>query len=298
MPLRIENAVDLHCHFGRDTIGGSLEFGDAFHGIPAIESAREARANGYAAIVLKPHGFANPALAENIELAVPGIRIFGGICTDHPTGGLNVWAVEAALSLGARIVWLPTAHSAVDFGKMFEISARHRGLGPIRVVDDDAKPLPAVEEIFDLVRQTDAILATGHISSDEHYVVVKAFARTGKLLVTHAGESRSGTRGFSPQQCAELADLGAMVELTALTCDEVFGHPGKSPQQILEIIKAVGPQRCTLSTDYGWGGPPLPRPATGFLEFLESLWKLGLPEDDLVTMASRNPARLLGLPFA
>ena len=36
MPLRIENAVDLHCHFGRDTIGGSLEFGDAFHGIPAM----------------------------------------------------------------------------------------------------------------------------------------------------------------------------------------------------------------------------------------------------------------------
>jgi hypothetical protein len=298
MPLRIENAVDLHCHYGPDTIGGSLEFGDAFNAIPALDSAREAQANGYAAIVLKSHGFANPGLARNLELAVPGLRIFGGICTDHPTGGLNVWAVESALSIGAKIVWLPTAHSSVDFGKMFEISERHRGLGPIRVLDDDAKPLAAVEEIVDLVTQTDAVLATGHISGDEHYAIVKKFAPTGKVLVTHAGESRSGTRGFSPRQCAELADLGATIELTALTCDEVFGHPGKTPQQILEIINAVGPQRCTLSTDYGWGGPPLPRPATGFLEFLESLWELGVPEDHLITMASRNPARLLGLPFA
>ena len=33
MPLRIENPVDLHCHFSLDTIGGSLERGDMYEGV-------------------------------------------------------------------------------------------------------------------------------------------------------------------------------------------------------------------------------------------------------------------------
>jgi hypothetical protein len=41
-----------------------------------------------------------------------------------------------------------------------------------------------------------------------------------------------------------------------------------------------------------------PPPATGFLEFLEALWTAGVPEHDLVEMASFVPGRLMELPFA
>lgn len=43
--------------------------------------------------------------------AVPGIELFCGICTYRMTGGLNVNAVDAALALGPKIVWLPTVHA-------------------------------------------------------------------------------------------------------------------------------------------------------------------------------------------
>jgi hypothetical protein len=123
--------------------------------------------------------------------------------------------------------------------------------------------------------------------------VVREFARQGKVLVTHAGEELAGP-GLTGAQCFELAEMGATIELTALTCQSVFGTKGKSPAQMLEMISAIGPYRCTLSSDYGWS-TMVPKPAAGLTDFLESLWVEGLAEDDITTMVATNPARLLGL---
>jgi hypothetical protein len=297
MPLRIENAVDLHCHFHVDSIGGFIAGQEAHQPVPALESAREAVDQGYAAIVLKPHGFASAALAANLERAVGGVRLFGGICTDHPTGGLNVYAIELALALGTRIVWLPTVHSSVDFSP-YTAGQHHidRGLAPIAVIDADGELLPEVHEIAALVRRHDAVLATGHISKAEHEAVVRAFASNTNVVVTHAGER--GGPGLTAAEAAELADLGATVEITALACQEVLGVPGKPPEELVAYLATVGPNRCILGTDYGWNGATLPRPVAGYQEFLETLWTIGVPEHELATMASSNPARLLQLPFA
>jgi hypothetical protein len=54
----------------------------------------------------------------------------------------------------------------------------------LTVIDDQRKPIGAVREIFDLVRNYDAILATGHISAEEHFAVVQEFARRGKVVVS------------------------------------------------------------------------------------------------------------------
>ena len=290
MSLRITNAIDLHCHFGPDTIGGTLEAGDG-HSVTGLEAACEAAESGHPAVVLKSHSFASPALARNLEDMVPGLRVFGGICTDYPSGGLNVDAVEAALALGAKIVWLPTVHSHEDFLRHSVARSGFKGSG-INVVGDGA-PLPVVHEIFDLVRQKGAILATGHTTAAEHYAVVKEFAARGNVLVTHAGEALAGPQ-LTAAQCCELADLGATIELTALSCKDVLGVAGKSPSDMAGTIRRIGPQRCTLSTDYGWT-TAVPRPAAGLQEFLESLWAEGIAEKELETMVSVNPARLLGL---
>jgi hypothetical protein len=295
MPLRVENAVDLHCHFHEDHIGGSLDIDTWSDGVPALETAREAKENGYAAVVLKAHGFASPGLARELERAVPGIALFGGICTDHPTGGLNVYAVELALALGAKIVWLPTVHSTTDF-TLFPMRDRHRTLGPVPVTDDDGELLADVREIFDLVVQAEAVLATGHISADDHHAVVEAFGDSGRVLVTHAGEP-TGPQ-LTPSSAAELADLGATIELSALACHAKMGVPGRPPEEVIEFLQVIGPERCALATDYGWSAVSIPRPAAGLLEFLERLWQLGVPEADLITAASTNPGRLLQLPFA
>ena len=292
MPLRIENAIDLHCHFGPDSIGGPRRAGGHGHSVSALDAAREARDAGYRALVLKSHSFASPQTACQMCEAVPGLQVFGGVCTDYPSGGLNVEAVDVALRLGARIVWLPTVHSHQDYlnGKAATMGTRGTG---IHVIDEAGQPVPEVRAIFDLVQGDGAVLATGHTTAAEHYAVCKEFARQGKLLVTHAGEHAAGPH-LTKEQCTELADLGATIELTALTCDHVFGAPGKSPQAMAETIRYIGHERCTLASDYGWT-KEVPNPAAGLKDFLERLWKVGITEAELNQMAAVKPAELLGL---
>ena len=290
MTLRIPHAIDLHCHFGPDTIGGTLVLHGG-HSVSAVEAAQEAAQSGLAAIVLKSHSFASPMVAQSIGEVVPELQVFGGVCTDYISGGLNVAGIEAALALGAKIVWLPTVHSRQDFHK--HAPRFMEEAGGIAVTGDDGKVLQEVHEIFALVRESGAVLATGHITADEHLAVVKELASLGDVLVTHAGEKLGGPQ-LTPAQCRELADLGAVIEVTAQLCKPMFGHPGLHPREVMELIQAIGPRRVCLSTDYGWT-TALPRPAQGLQEFLEVLWSEGVSEGDLRTMVSVNPAALLGL---
>lgn len=290
MPLCVENAIDMHCHFCPDIFGAGHE--DSPEGFNPLEAARAAEESGHKAIVLKSHSFPSVQVAAAVQAAAPNIRVFGGICTDQPTGGMNVFAVEMALRMGARIVWLPTVHSHQDWLAGLGQRMGVEGEG-IRVVDDAGAPTPELQAIFDLVRQYDAVLATGHTSAAEHYVAVRNFARAGKVLVTHAGE-RMGGAGLSPEQCRELADLGAVIELTALTCAPIMGHAGKSPRDMARMIQTIGCSRCTLSTDYGWSREM--GDAAGALKtFMEDLWKEGLSESELTQMAAAKPAEMLGL---
>jgi Family of unknown function (DUF6282) len=288
--LRIEGAIDLHCHYGPDMVG---VFEGTTHAVTAIEAAREAARCGQAALVLKAHDFATPALAHALAEVVPEIRVFGGITLDHQAGGLNPAAVESALRLGAKIVWLPTLGSVQDYRSGLARDLGYPAPG-IAVLDENAKLVPAAREIARLVREFDAVLASGHTTADEHYAVVQEFARAGRVLVTHAG-ARSAGPGLSPVQCRELAQLGATIELTALCCTPVLGNaPDKTLPEMLAMIETIGAERCTLASDYGWSDA-LPRPAAGLRDFFDALWAQGVPESQLIRMARDNPARLLGL---
>ncbi len=288
--LKIEGAIDLHCHYGPDMVG---VFDGATHSVTAVEAAQEAAESGHAALVLKAHDFATPALAHALEQLVPGIRIFGGITLDHQAGGLNPAAVESALRLGAKIVWLPTLASVQDYQSGLARELGYPAPG-IAVLDESGKVLPVVHEIAGLVREFGAVLATGHTTAAEHYAAVREFARGGRVIVTHAG-TRSAGPALSPSQCRELADLGATIELTAICCSPILGDaPDKTVPEMLQMIETIGAQRCVLASDYGWSDT-LPHPAAGLRDFFDSLWTEGVPESQLIRMACQNPAELLGI---
>ena len=289
--LRIENAIDMHCHYGPDFVTKRADGGHG-HAVTGLEAAQEASASGHRAIVLKSHSLASPTLAYALEQATPGLRVFGGTCTDYPSGGLNPEIVDASLRLGGKIVWLPTVHSHQDWlnGKGEMMGTKGEGL---KVIDDDGTPTEVVREIAALVRERGAVLATGHTTAAEHFAVAREFGRDTQVLVTHAGESMAGPK-LTPEQCRELADLGATIELTALTCDHAMGQHAKSPDDMVKMMHHIGCARCTLSTDYGWT-KAVPHPAAGLQSFMETLWSTGVNEAELTTMVAINPARLLGL---
>ncbi len=94
-----------------------------------------------------------------------GVRTFGGITLDHQVGGLNPFAVEHALRLGAKIVWLPTVASHQDYLNGLGPRLGYPGTG-IRTTGDDGNLLPVVREILDLVAEHDAVIATGHAAAE------------------------------------------------------------------------------------------------------------------------------------
>jgi len=276
-------AVDLHCHYGPESVIGVP------HKVDPIEAAHDAAAHAMAAIVLKSHDFPSCSVAHLAGLAAPEVVVRGSICCDFCIGGLNPAAVETALRDGAAIVWLPTISSRQD---VVNGTAAILGVpGPgIEIIDEHGGLVDEVREILDLVAEHGAIAATGHTSKAEHLALARAFADRGRLVVTHAMNPGAGPR-LDVQECVELAELGAWIEITAATC--MRGH-GPTVPDVVRAIQAIGPGRVVLGTDYGWNHE-LPAPATGLQDYVDALWAHGASEADLRLMACANPARLLGL---
>jgi hypothetical protein len=279
----LDGAIDLHCHFGPESVIGTP------HSVDAVEAATDAAALGFGAIVLKSHDFPSNSVAHLVRQLVDGVRVYGSVCCDFCIGGLNPGAVETALRDGAAIVWLPTISSQQDVDNGVAALLGVPGPG-IRLLDEEGRLRPEVEEILSLVGQHDAIAATGHTSADEHYAVARRFAGRGRLVVTHAMNPGAGP-GLAVGQCAELAELGAYVELSAATCMQSHGP---TVPEVLRAIGKIGPEMVVLSTDYGWT-TELPRPAAGLQSYVDALWEAGGTEAQLRRMTCENPARLLGL---
>jgi Family of unknown function (DUF6282) len=280
--IDLTGAADLHCHFGPDA--------HRERSVDAMEAAYDAAAAGHAALVLKSHDYPTPALAAIVDRVTVGTRVFGGICCDYDVGGLNPTAVETALRIGAKIVWLPTLTSRQD--QLNGIGEQLGIPGPgLTVVDGDGALWQETRAVLDLVADFDAVLATGHVSWEEHLAVTKEFGRRGRVLVTHAMEELAGPN-LNVEQCVELSDLGATIELCALTC---LGALATRPvRAIADAARTIGFERCTLATDYGQKANL--RPAEGFQAFADALLVEGLDEAAIRRMACANPCAMLGLP--
>jgi hypothetical protein len=277
----LTGAADLHCHFGPDA--------HRERSVDALEAARDAAAAGHAALVLKSHDYPTAAVAAVVDQTVEGVRVFGGICCDREVGGVNPAAVETALRIDAKVVWLPTLTSRQD---QLNGLAEQLGIpGPgLSVVGEGGSLSAETRSVLDLVAEFDAVLATGHVTWEEHLAVAEAFGRRGKVLVTHAMEELAGPN-LTVEQCVELADLGATIELCALTCLGPLAT--RSPAAIATAVRTIGPERCTLATDYGQKANV--RPAAGFQLFADALLAEGVAETEIRRMAVDNPCALLGL---
>ena len=215
--------------------------------------------------------------------------MYGSVCCDFCIGGLNPGAVEVALRDGAVIVWLPTISSQQDVENGVVAFLGLTGPG-IRILDDDARLRSEVDEILALIAEHDAIAATGHTSTEEHFALAQRFAGRGRLVVTHAMNPGSGPH-LSVAECAELAGLSAHIELTTATC---MGSDGPSVSEAINAIATIGPEMVLLSTDYGWNHE-LPRPGAGLHPYVDALWDAGATDAQLRRMVCENPARLLRL---
>jgi hypothetical protein len=275
----VVGAIDMHCHHGPDP--------HRVRSVDAAEAVSEAEALGLGAVVLKSHAYPTGPVAILMQKTVTRLRVFGGICCDFEVGGLNAAAVEVALRTGAKVVWMPTFSSVCDRRKL-----NLPGPG-IPLLDDAGRLVAGVQEILRLVREHDAVVATGHIDLPEQFAVVDAArALAVPVVMTHALETLVGP-DHTLEHVRELAARGATIEFTYLTCIPGGMAATEEPETFARAMMAVGPERAIMSTDFGQARSP--HPAEGMRLFLAEMLRCGVPPAALDLMARRNPARLLGL---
>jgi hypothetical protein len=283
--ISIADAIDLHCHPYPDL------FPRLADDLDIVIAARNA---GMRAVMLKCHNESTVSRAYLLRRVVPGIQVYGGIVLNSYVGNINPAAVEAALRLGGREVWMPTVdagyHAQVHGGTGgYDAQKGGRGGGEgIWVLDREDKLKPEVLTVLELIAQHDAILGTCHLSPKEILALVKKAKelKVQKVVITHPFFK---VPNLDLDTLAELVRLGAMPEFGYCTISPAWQYA--SPQKIVDAVKRVGASRCLLVSDSGQRHNPMPSEALRI--FAQTLFEKGLSEEEVRQMIVQNPADLL-----
>jgi hypothetical protein len=273
--IDLTGLIDLHIHTAPDVVP---RFADD------LESARAAAEAGMRAVLLKSHVTLVADRAALAEKQVGGLRVFGGLALNAPVGGLNPAAVEVAVKMGAKQIWMPTRGTANE-------QRRQGKPGGLTIFTDDGRIRSTVYDILDLVREADVILGTGHLSVEETVALVRLAQERGlrKIVVTHPEAP------FIRMPIATQAELAG--ERVFFERCYVFTMPSTgatvSVADIAAQIRSVGPDSTVLSTDFGQAANP--SPVDGMRAYLAGLAAHGFGPGDIRLMAGETPARLLGL---
>jgi hypothetical protein len=282
-------AVDLHCHSGPAAMPRILDHHEAL---------LDAAAAGFRALLYKDHFYLGTPHCAILEKLVPtNVRLFSGIALNNASGGINPHAVNHAINIGARIVWLPTlsAKNHIDQlegqGKSFPQTAK-RMLPPVPLtaLDANGNVSDATKAVLDLVAEGDIILAGGHLPAAELIQVFEEAGRRGvkKMLVNHP----TYIVGCTDDDMKALVELGAYLEHSI--CMFIEGTALHfTPQDLAHYIEVATPERTVLSSDLGLRGSP--RPIVGFRQIVAMLLDLQVAPADIRKMIGGNAAGLLNL---
>lgn len=283
----MEGAVDTHVHSAPDLVARALD---------DFELVRMARERGMAGLVLKNHFFTTTLRARLVASQVPGIAVVGSVVLNQSMGGINPWAVEAAGRGGAKVVWMPTAHSAnqlrheavpgamVHPAKM-ELPGRDAA---VRVFEDDGSLTPDMEAVIEIIRDRGMVLATGHLTPDEVDRLTARAVEIGlkKLISTHPDLP---VISMPIELQKRLAERGVYFERTFNVT-----KPNYNTLTMLELaarIREVGPSSTIVATDYGQ--PHLPPAPDGLEEYIGGLLENGFAEAEIRRMVSEHARALL-----
>jgi len=287
--IDIQGAIDMHIH------SHPCLFPRIADDRTIAQAAAEA---GLAAIMFKCHHESTVSRAYLLQSEFPEMKIFGGVVLNSYVGGINPSAVEAALRLGGKGVWMPTidsAHHAEVHGSTGVYAVQASGSSKTKAgisVLKDGKLIPEAIEVIELIAKYNAILSTSHLSLPEIRLLVAEARNRGveKILITHPFY-RVPVGAENLDFLKEMVSLGAMPE---------FGYCIVSPMwacttidRVKETIAALGVEHCVIISDGGQRHNPLPH--EGLRIYAQSLYEKGMAEKDVERLIKINPRELLGL---
>ncbi|WP_245413575.1 DUF6282 family protein [Mangrovicella endophytica] len=286
----LRGAVDLHCHSGPAAMPRILDHREA------MQDAEEA---GFRALLFKDHFYLGTPHAKLLQTLFPDekVQLFSGIALNNASGGINPFAVDHAIKIGAKIVWMPTL-SAANHIRKAETEAKNfpktaqRMLDPVPlgIFDENGQMLDAVKQVLDLIAEGDIILAGGHLNATDLFPLFEEAKSRGvkKMLVNHP----TYVVGCSDEDIRGLVAMGVYMEHSICMFIEGSGK-NYDAEFLRHLIDVAGVENTCLCSDLGLRGAP--RPVDGYRQIVRMLLDLQFSHADIRTLIGDNSARLLNL---
>ena len=278
---RLTGIIDMHIHYAPDIRQRKLD------DLQLMEAAVE---RGVRAIVIKSHMVPTADRATLVnkirqeKYPDSDFQMFGSLVMNLPVGGINPWAVEASIKLGAKEIFLPTMTA--------ENHCRKENKEHFVSVVKDGKIVEPLKDVFELVKDYDVALGTGHISPSEIFTVVEAARNAGvkKIIVTHPEFHIVGM---------SLEEEKRIVKDYDVLLEKVYAQPigggvyKKNLPDNVAHMKEIGCEHFIVSTD--GGQMQNPEWYNTIAEYIDYLYDSGFSQEEIDVMTKKNPGRMLGI---
>jgi len=287
----LRGAVDMHCHSGPSVMPRCIDH---------IEALQEASEAGLRALLFKDHFYSATPVTELLKAHYGdlNVELFSGVPLNDTCGGLNPYAVDHGLKLGARFVWMPTFSAANHIrhnrGDLLKTRFPMRRAKMLTVIDEDGAIKDVVKEILDQIAEFDAVLSAGHLHISEIWPLFAEAEKRGvtRRVVQHPTYTIGATLG----DITELTNGGAFVEHSLCMFIEESRFKKWTPDELHAIIEAGGTHQTILGSDLGQIENPTP--VSGFRSVIRLCIDLGYDDQEIRRLTSHNAARLLGMDEA
>ncbi len=282
--ISLNGVIDMHVHSNPDL---RLRAYDDFE---LMEAGIRVGARG---IVIKTHQGTTMDRAylcnrhnEIVHGKTNNFTMFGSITLNKQVGGINPKAVDVALQLGAKVVWLPTQSAVNGFIKQGKDASA--GVEVVR----DGKIVPELNDVFSLVKDHNAVLGTAHISPEESFVVIEAARKAGvkNIVVTHP---EWWLVGMSIEDQLKLVQDYDVILEHCFAQNLGAGKYQSNMEANLEAIQVCGYKNVLVATD--GGQVENPHWEIALQQYMQYLVDHGISEDKVRYMTHDIPMQLLGL---
>lgn len=251
-----------------------------------LELLSDADAAEMAGVIIKCHYEPTEARATicNCAFNPKYTKAYGSITLNYPVGGINPYAVESAVLLGAKMIWMPTCDSAhnLKFTRNPKILPR-TGLS---ITDSSGAIKKEVFAIFEIAKQHGIPVATGHLSNEEsRKLCFEGQAYGVQTILTHP---EWVTIKAPLELQLELADRGTIIEKSWVPVPM-----GDADVDMLAAsIKKIGAHRIIMSTDFGAAFLGC-RPTAALRDYISAMLDRGISSDEISVMIRENPEKLI-----
>ena len=303
--IKVKDAIDIHCH----AHAGQQD------ALDLVKKASRAEMKGilFKSIV----GNAGQAISD-LRAALDGwadaeglepVRCFAGFVCGRQQDPVSADLASKAIDTGVVALWLPvfnhanTIHTVGNRRSILERDPEAKGwIGPVSWakalehghygLDDRGELKPEYRDIIRLCSDRDVALFLGHSTHKEIFKIAEELDKIGfqRAVIDHP---YSPFLDVAADEMKQLAKVGILFNFTF---DELSPLLGVDPQIMYNTIREVGVEHFTLSSD---AGEPLFPDSVEAMRLIRGYMEaFGLTEDELYTVCTRNPAKVVGMEVA